>query len=57
MLTCGAENEAIAKLQFLEWPHEAGFKSESVPKDYSRNKLLNFRAHINIFTATFGPYR
>lgn len=57
MLTCGAENEAIAKLQFLAWPHEAGFKSESVPKDYSRDKLLNFRAHVNIFTATFSPYR
>lgn len=55
MLTCGAENEAIAKLQFLAWPHEAGFKSESVPKDYSRDKLLNFRAHVNIFTATIVP--
>lgn len=32
MATCGAENEAIEKLQFPEWPHEDGFKSESAPK-------------------------
>ena len=43
------------KLQFFEWPPEAGSKSESI-SIHPHVKIPNFTAEINLFTAWYKLY-
>ncbi|MDF4311626.1 hypothetical protein P3389_34060, partial [Vibrio parahaemolyticus] len=48
-----ANTEKCQKLQFFEWPLEAGSRSESIYID-PRVKMPNFTAEINMFTAWYN---
>lgn len=42
----------VGKLQFIEWPIEAGSEITSIPIE-AQIKMCNFSAEINTFTAEY----